>query len=78
MSFGLPLNLSFPLTSGLLIGNLNANRGADENRCRREKPFRPSFMFCAPAANGKHCQRNMGALAPFTNIFRTGIKPGYS
>lgn len=78
MSFGLPLNLLFRCGNDRPVGPTNASRGAGENRCHLGKSFRPSFTFCAPAANGKRCRRNWGVPAPFISIFKIGIKPDFS
>ena len=72
MSFGRWWNLLCRFASGQRIGNTNANRAAEENRCRLDKSFRRSFMFYGLAVSGKLCRRNMGAPAPSTNIFKIG------
>lgn len=77
MSFGPPWNLLFLFASGRRIGNINENRAAEENRCRRDKSSRRSFMFCGLAANGKLFRRNTAAPVPFTSIFKTGRPPDF-
>ena len=72
MNFGPWWNRWCLSANGPLDASTSANLVGGANPCRRAKSSPPFITFCAPAANGKRCQRNLAVPAPFTNTSKPG------
>ena len=78
MRFGAKLNRLSPPLPDQKDASIVANPVAVESRWLPARFFPPSFMYCARAANGRHCLANSARPARFMPTFSAGKAAGSS